>query len=445
VALGLGDQELEQRLRPALDAADDLDIVAQCLAAEQVLQLVEARQVDALVLAWTLHRLTDAVLDQLGRAAVPVVLLVADPREERWRSRSGPVLPMTTDASTVRQAVLAGRGGHRTAHPPSPGPMVPDPVVLQPVDRAERAAGSVIAVTGGVGGPGRTTVAISLAAALGAAEPTVLVELDLSAPAIVAHLDADPSRNLCTLAHSVRENPGSWSAALEDELQPLGPHPHSAVVLCGPPKREMRTSIAPALVERLIDELARRHRWVILDVGPDLLGAETPAANHRVALACANTILLVAGCDLVSLWHARTALDHLERLLGVERRALNLVLNKHDLRFHHSRAEVEWHLGAPVVAVIPFDEGGLQRAISEQRPLVLDHASRAARALMQLAEAINERKLRVPSLPPDPGRQNAWWSRLLGARRVPALRRSRLEDARSRRPLVPEPRSGRAW
>ena len=45
---------------PALEARDDLVIVAQCLAADQLLQLVTARQVDALVVAWTLHRLTDA-------------------------------------------------------------------------------------------------------------------------------------------------------------------------------------------------------------------------------------------------------------------------------------------------------------------------------------------------------------------------------------------------
>ena len=56
LALGLGDQALEQRLRPAFDAADDVIVVAQCLAAEQVLQAVEARQVDAVVVAWSLHR-----------------------------------------------------------------------------------------------------------------------------------------------------------------------------------------------------------------------------------------------------------------------------------------------------------------------------------------------------------------------------------------------------
>src|SRR5882672_2392320 len=52
LALGLGDQELEQRLRPAFDAADDVVVVAQCLAADQLVQAVESHQVDATVVAW---------------------------------------------------------------------------------------------------------------------------------------------------------------------------------------------------------------------------------------------------------------------------------------------------------------------------------------------------------------------------------------------------------
>ena len=47
LALGLGDQELEQRLRPAFDAADDVLVAAQCLAADQVVEAVESRRHDS--------------------------------------------------------------------------------------------------------------------------------------------------------------------------------------------------------------------------------------------------------------------------------------------------------------------------------------------------------------------------------------------------------------
>jgi Flp pilus assembly CpaE family ATPase len=415
VALGLGDQELEQRFRPALEALDDLVIVAQCLAADQLLQLVTSRQVDAIVVAWSLHRLTDALLDELDRPGVTLVLLVADPADERWGRRSGPVLALNTAPEQLYQAILDARPGVRAA---GRSVVTPEPVAPKPADRPASDPAGIIAVAGAAGSPGRTTLAINLATALGAAAPTVLADLDLCAPATAAYVDADPSRNVCTLAHAVRDDPRLWGSALSDELQPLGSGSTQAVLLCGPPKREMRASLGPGLVERLVEELAKRFRWVILDIGPELVGIEVTAVTHRAAVAGADRVLLVGAADFVGLWHTRTALDQLERLLGIERRRVNLILNRHDARFHHSRQEVEWHLGAPVVAVIPFDHSAQQRAIAEQRPAVLNPSSRSGRAILEIAQGMHEGRLRLPAAGSTPSR-GGWWRRLIGIRRQP--------------------------
>jgi MinD-like ATPase involved in chromosome partitioning or flagellar assembly len=420
VALGLGDQELEQRLRPALEAAADLRIVAQCLAADQLLELVHSQQVDVLVVAWTLHRLTESVLSQLERPGVTLVLLVSDPAEDRWTARRGPILPVESEPAAVHQAILGSRPGGRV-QPRSAASR--EPLPLKPADRPQAISGGVIAVTGGAGSPGRTTLALNLAIALGAAVPTALVELDLCAPAVAAYVEVDPSRNVCTLAHTVRDDPRAWGSALADELQPLGSSAPNTVVLCGPPKREMRTSIAPPFVDRLLDELAQRFHWVIVDVGPEWLGIETFAASHRTALSRAAHVVLVSAADFVGLWHARTALDQLERLIELDRGRVNLVINRHDPRFHHSRQEVEWHLGAPVVALVPFDQPGLQHAISEQRPVVLDPASRAGRALVTLAEGLHAGQLRLPLIAAA-GSRLPWWRRVLRRQTAPVVTRS---------------------
>ncbi|HEY0582786.1 MAG TPA: hypothetical protein VGE94_11430 [Chloroflexota bacterium] len=410
LALGLGDQELEQRLRPAFDAADDVLVVAQCLAADQVLQAVQAGAVDGVVVAWTLHRLTDALLEQLERSRLPVILLAADPDAVRWRHRRGPVLPLESDAAAIRHALLTARRGERPVGRVWPAS---EPIVLKPADRASPAvAGRVVAVVGGAGSPGRTTVALNLATALGTVAPTALVEADLDAPALAAYLDRDPSRNLCTLAHAVGEDPHAWNRALAEELQPVSPSSPSAVVLCGPPKREMRTSIAAAFVERLVRELASRYRYVVLDIGAELLGMDNAAANHRAALGAAHEIVVVSRSDLVGLWHTRTALDLLERQCGVERSRPGLVLNRYDARHHHSPAEVAWHLGAPVVAVVAADHAAAERAIAAQRPLVTDRSSRAGRALLQLAERIHAGKLR-PLASLESTRAAGWWERVM--------------------------------
>ena len=157
LALGLGDQALEQRLRPALDATDELLVVAQCLAADQLVQAVESRQVDAVVVAWSLHRLTDAVLEQLEVAGVPVVVLVPDPADPRWqgRARSGAAGRRRTRRRCARCCSTARRG-ERVVSRPRPAP---EPVVLKAADapRQSDRRGTVMAVTGGVGSPGRTT------------------------------------------------------------------------------------------------------------------------------------------------------------------------------------------------------------------------------------------------------------------------------------------------
>jgi MinD-like ATPase involved in chromosome partitioning or flagellar assembly len=442
LALGLGDQELEQRLRPAFDDAEDVVVVAQCLAADQLLQAVESRQVDAAVVAWSLHRLSDTVLEQLERPGLPIVLLVPDPAADRWRARRGPVLPLDAQPLAIRQALqTASRGGERVLHRPRSSP---EPLVRKAADLPENRMPGIIAVAGGAGSPGRTTVAINLATALGTAAPTVLVEADLCAPALAAYLDRDPSRNVCTLAHAVRENPHAWDAALVDELQPLSHHCAMGVALCGPPKREMRASIAPAFLERLVAELSQRYRYIVLDVGPELLGMETAAANHRAALASAQQLLLVAGSDLVGLWHARTTLDQLERQLGIERQMVSLVLNRYDARHHHSRSEVEWHLGAPVVAVIPFDHHATQRAIAQQRPLVVDSASRASRPLLNLAERLHNGKLRLPDERTTGHTTASWWRRIL-SRRGGVGSNASTPEAQRLRAAMRSSRRSQAW
>jgi MinD-like ATPase involved in chromosome partitioning or flagellar assembly len=298
----------------------------------------------------------------------------------------------------------------------------------------------VIAVAGGAGSPGRTTLAINLATALGTAAPTVLLEADLCAPTVAAFVDRDPSRNLCTLAHAVREDTLAWASALADELQPLSPHSPMAHVLCGLPKREMRTSISPAFLERLVAELARQYRYVVIDVGPDWSGTDIAAANHRAVLTSAPQVLLVSASDLVGLWHTRTALDQLERQLGIDRHNVQLVLNRHDARFHHGRAEVAWHLGAPVVAVIPFDHAAAQRAIAQQRPLVVASNSRASRAVLALAEKIHTNRLRLPLDPSTHAGADRWWRRLLPGGSAGTLTRpGQLPVA------VAQGRRGQAW
>jgi Flp pilus assembly CpaE family ATPase len=408
IALGLGDQELEQRLRPALDADAEVQGTVHCLAADQVLQAVQAREVDAVVLGWGLHRLTDALVTQLEHAHLPLVLLKPQDRPAVDHASRTVVVPPEVEPPVLRQALQAAVRGTRP-QPERPKPNVERPAA-PPVTPALFPL-TIIAVTGGGGSPGRTTLAVNLATALGTVASTALVDLDLSNPSVSAFLNRDPSRNVCTLAHAVRDMPSTWTAALAQELQPLHQSSPRGSVLCGLPKRELRAGVTPTFVERLLAELGQAHRYVVVDVGAELLGLEPLASGHRAAIAAAQHVFVVTGPDVISLWHTRSLLHQLERDLGVEHERLSLVPNRHDSRYHHGRGEIEWHLGVPAAAVVPHDYGPVQRAVAEQRPVVTDPSSRAGRAIVGLAERIHEGRVRM--LPHEAGAARGRESRIV--------------------------------
>jgi MinD-like ATPase involved in chromosome partitioning or flagellar assembly len=282
-------------------------------------------------------------------------------------------------------------------------------------DQAEDAVGSgeghtrpqILAVAGGHGSPGRSTVALGLATALGAAVPTILVDADDSGPSLAAMLDADPTRNLGMLAHADPQTPGEWDRAIAREVQPIRAScPHGAV-LCGLPKPEMRGALAPVLVGRLLDELARRYRYVVLDLGAGLSGAD--ATTQHLSVRRADQVLLVATPDIVGLLHARRALAALQGQCSVPQDRVALVVNRWDPCFHHGRSEIEWALELPVAAIVPHDHRAAQDALAAQRPLVLARRSRAASALLDLAGRLHAGEIVLPAEPEQSGLGGWGW------------------------------------
>lgn len=394
LAAGLGDPEREQLLLSALGSTGEIVIAERCLSADQLVASVQRGSVDAVLVANDLHRLTGGRLDELARSRLPLVLLVPDPDDEQWESFPGALLPLNAEVEVVYQALLAAIHGDRPRPTPQrASPPLPAIKVSGTADEPETL--SVIALASGYGSPGRTTVAVSLAAALGAVAPTVLVDADLAGPSIAAWLDADPTRSISMLAHAEPETSRDWDRAIAQEVQPLHPRSPHGVVLCGVPKPEMRSLVSIRFFERLVAELRRRYRYVILDTGADLLGAEM--ALHRAVLVQAQQILLVASPDLVGLWHTRAALGILQNQFALGTERIALLINRHDRRYHHSRVEIEWALGLPTAAIVPYDHRSLQRAMAAQRPLILEGRSQAGRALVNLAELIHGGNIILPA------------------------------------------------
>lgn len=407
LAAGLGDPERERLLLSALGSTGDIVVTERCLSADQLVACLQLGSIDVILVSYDLHRLNETRLDELTRSRLPLALLTPDPNDERWQSFPGALLSVDAEPDSVRQALLAIiRGEYRRPAAQQAEGEAPAMELDGFADAPEPL--SVITLASGHGSPGRTTVAVGIAAALGAVVPTVLVDADLSGPSMAAWLDADPTRNISMLVHAEPETARDWDRAIKQEVQSLHPRSPHADVLCGVPKPEMRSLIPVRFFERLVDELRQRYRYVILDTGADFLSAEV--ALHRTALAHAQQILLVASPDVVGLWHARTALGLLQNQLALGPERLALLINGYDRRYHHTRAEIEWALGLLTAAIIPYDHGNVQHALAAQHPLILERRSRAGRALVDLAERVHGGTILLPSeSKADKGSRSVRW------------------------------------
>lgn len=430
VLIGLSDPLHERAFLPELQERGEL-AVERVLTGAQLLARAQDVAADAVLVASDLPGVTPALLADLLRVGVPAVVIAPDLDAGRW-SGCGIIIPTDAPPDRVRSALdaaLRGEGLSRRSPALSRNS-------AEPPDRAPRSvAHAVIAVASGAGSPGRTTIALGLAAALGIVAPAILVDADLAGPSLAAHLDADPTRNLFMLAHGDPRTAGDWERALEQETQPLDVRSPHGAILCGVPKPAMRAETTVPLFERAVAELRARYRYTIIDVGADLLGPE--AAIHRAALGLADQILLVGSADLVGLARLRAALDLCRAQLGVDPERLALIVNRHDRRHHHRRSEIEWALGRPLAALIPHDHVGIQRALAAQRPLTLAGRSAAGRALLALAERAHDG--RIAPLPDAPMRQR-WWHRIASGDRPSIVR-----DRANRPPATRQWRWTRTW
>jgi MinD-like ATPase involved in chromosome partitioning or flagellar assembly len=389
---GLGSEDLERALLPALPQAG-YAVLERCLTAEQLIDAARRPEVEAVVVTADLYRLTRDRAAELLAVRKPTVV-VGDAGVFRDVSPDGAGwLPAESTPESVLEALAAAVTGRRLA----PVSAAIRDVPQTPAAPAEELRSSLITVASGYGSPGRTTVAINLAAALGVA-PTVLVDADLDGPSVAAYLDVNPTRNLYMVVHGRPESSRDWAHALDAEMQPLARRSPQAVVLCGVPKPEMTGRVTLPLFERLLDELQQRYRYVVVDIGAALSPSDLV---HRAAVRQAADVLVVGTGDLPGLWHLRRALALLRDDLQVDESRLAVVLNRYERRFDHRRAEIEWALGLPLAAIVPYDHVGMRRAMVLQQPLVGVSRGPAARALVDLSERVYGGAIR---LPPDPTR-----------------------------------------
>ena len=146
------ERRLEARLLPALGLAGHRAL-ARVGGADEVLQCLAEHRPDAVLVQSTRRQLTAALIAECDRRGIRIVAFAASDVERRHAAMLGlyEVLDAEADWAEV-EALIAGIGLDERRR----------------VRETERPAASVIAVWGPAGAPGRTTLAIEVAAEIAA-------------------------------------------------------------------------------------------------------------------------------------------------------------------------------------------------------------------------------------------------------------------------------------
>ncbi len=395
VLLAVSDRELEGRLTRELPGSG-IAIRGRCLDGPSLLELAAGPGVDAVLAAADLHRLSEETLRALAGRELPVVLLATAPDDAAGLARLAGTVPSASPAAVVAEAVRrAVARGARPANPAGdPVPAAPRLALVPPLDppprrpahaapHAGEAAGRVVAVVSGKGAPGKTTLAISLAALFAeGGSRTVLLDADLRGGNVAPYLDLDPRRGLVGLV-----SPGFQ---LSDELQLTA----GFAVVAGIERPGLAASLREETVPAAVSALRARFETVVVDLAPMQPGL----------LRAGDELLLVTGADLVSVWNTRNALPAVrEQASGA---VLTAAVNRRDGRDHYDAPEVGPVLGLPVSGVVREERESARRAVQQQIPLARA-GGRVAPDLRALARGLGA----DVAAPPEP--RQAFFSALL--------------------------------
>jgi MinD-like ATPase involved in chromosome partitioning or flagellar assembly len=226
----------------------------------------------------------------------------------------------------------------------------------------------LVAVTGGKGGPGATTLAVGLAGAWAAAGQSVLlVDLDPAGGDVAAHLPvADVRRGVAPLLGSPGVPPPP--AAVLTESSPVSPRLR---VVAGLARPDAAGLLRPDVVHAMVAAArgVQGLHLVVVDLGRLLPGSVAAAV-----LGMGEVRVLAVRADLPGALAAQRALAStphgptmLPVAVGVSRPA--------------DAAELADALGRPLAGVIPADPAGVRRAIQTGQPPTSGRLGRAYSAV----------------------------------------------------------------
>lgn len=285
-----GDADAEARLATAMAARPDVEVAFRCVDRVELLAAVRGAAPDLVVVVGAPPWLDRQTCDEAVSARVPVVALS---RDGEGLAELG-VLVLPSDAGI--DGVLAARSSDH-ALPTRPAA----------VTRSHLPRGTVIAVWGPKGAPGRSSLAVELAAELAATEPrTALVDADTYGGDVAQMLGIDESLPTIVWASQVAARGDRDAARLVEGLRRAGPD--GPVLVPGVARSDLWRDVGEFAWRALLETLREAFARVVVDTGFCIEDDSTTYsigegrnAAARETLRSADSVVAVCRCDPVGL------------------------------------------------------------------------------------------------------------------------------------------------
>lgn len=406
----------ERSLVRALDEDRRLEVTRRCADVAELLAAAAAGLGQVAVVSAGVPGLDRTAIESLHASGVWVVAVTDVPAgwsADRVRllgvdaavPAEGPTEAAQAVVSAVHQLLADGAQGERpgdsrgpVGHPGEP-PTAPDP---GSPGTAAVVEGALVTVWGPTGAPGRTTVALTLAAELAERAPA-----DSSGGALL--IDADTyGGTVAQLVGLLDEAPGIAAAARAAGTGRLDPPSLAALtpvldgglrVLTGISRADRWLEIPAASLEIVFRTARLLAAWTVVDCGfclesDEALSFDTRAPRRNAATLCAlaeaDVVVVVGGGDPIGLQRLVRSLADLDDLAVTKQRVVVVNRVRASASGHRPREAIRDALrryaGVAEVHFVPDDPGACDGAVLMAKTLV-EHAptSPARRALTALA------------------------------------------------------------
>ncbi|UKA48504.1 chromosome partitioning protein [Arthrobacter sp. FW305-123] len=322
-------------------------VVRRCSELAELIAACQSGLAVAAVVAEGCEELTTTLVDRLGAVGVSIIALTDDPAEAKRLNSIGAVPALTgIGANELAAKISEAVGRESRAGMPAPAwdAGFADPgagLMLMPsshpaAEEPPEGDGEVITVWGPIGAPGRTLLAVNIAAELAAdGKSVILVDADsygASVSAVLGLLDESAGlAQACRLADQGLLD----GEALEAVAIPVFTQGGTFRVLTGTTRADRWTELRAGSVSTVLDVARRLAEHVVVDAGfclesDEELSFDTVAPRRNAAtlrsLEVADVVFAVGAADAIGVPRLVRGLAELEA--AVPKASPRVVLNK---------------------------------------------------------------------------------------------------------------------